>query len=160
MALDTIQNYSPDVNMKTSVNAPIHCPLLHADYSASMFYLLTIFLSNAFKYSRVEMERPLFFDVVLEECGIMHLHIENTLPEDVEEDILNRDFQSRLSNENLIQKEGGSGLAKAMNIVKYDFGNENNTYTIVAQKGKCIMDVYINLTNMVVRETEQIITEY
>jgi hypothetical protein len=80
----------------------------------------------------------------------MHLHIENNLPEETDEDALNTDFQSRLSNEKLIQKEGGSGLAKAMNIVKYDFGNQDNTYTIKASGGKCVTDVYIHLANMVV----------
>ena len=115
-----------------------------------MFDLLTIFLSNVFKYSRVEMERPLLFDVLMEEGDMMHMHIENNIPEDTDEDELNRDIQSRISNEKLIQKEGGSGLAKAMNIVKYDFGDIRNDYTIVARDGKCITDVYIHLSNMVV----------
>lgn len=155
MALDTIRNYSPDVNMKADGKAPKPEPLFHADYSASMFDLLTIFLSNVFKYSRVEVERPLLFDVLLEEGNMMHLHIENNLPENTDEETLNKDLQSRLSNEKLIQKEGGSGLAKAMNIVKYDFGNENNTYTIVASDGKCITDVFFNLSNMIVSESEE-----
>lgn len=88
-----------------------------------MFDLLTIFLSNMFKYSRVEIERPLLIDVLLEDDDLMHLHIENNLPEETDEEAMNRDFQNRLGNEKLIQREGGSGLAKAMNVVKYDFGN-------------------------------------
>ena len=150
MALDTIQKYSPDVNVKPDGTAPVPGPLFHADYSASMFDLLTIFLSNVFKYSRVEMERPLLFDVILEEGDMMHMHIENNLPEDIDEDELNKDIQSRISDEKLIQKEGGSGLAKAMNIVKYDFGDTRNDYTIVAKDGKCTTDVYIHLSNMIV----------
>lgn len=88
-----------------------------------MFDLLAIFLSNMFKYSRVEIERPLLIDVLLEDDDLMHLHIENNLPEETDEEAMNRDFQNRLGNEKLIQREGGSGLAKAMNVVKYDFGN-------------------------------------
>lgn len=88
-----------------------------------MFDLLTIFLCNMFKYSRVEIERPLLIDVLLEDDDLMHLHIENNLPEETDEEAMNRDFQNRLGNEKLIQREGGSGLAKAMNVVKYDFGN-------------------------------------
>lgn len=152
MALDTIQKYSPDVHVQPDGTAPVPGPLFHADYSASMFDLLTIFLSNVFKYSRVEMERPLLLDVILEEGDMMHMHIENNIPEDTNEDDLNKDIQSRISNEKLIQKEGGSGLAKAMNIVKYDFGDIRNDYTIVAKDGKCITDVYIHLANMVVPE--------
>ena len=154
MALDTIQNYSPDVHIKPDGKAPVPGPLFHSDYSASMFDLLTIFMSNVFKYSRNERERPLLFDVLLEEADIMHMHIVNNLPEETDEEAINRDFQTRLSNEKLIQKEGGSGLAKAMNIVKYDFGNQDNTYTIVARDGKCITDVYIHLTNMIVEDIE------
>lgn len=150
MALDTIQKYMPDVNVKADGTAPTPEPLFHADYSASMFDLLTIFLSNVFKYSRVEMERPLLFDVLLEDDDIMHLHIENNLPENTDEDKLNEDIQSRISNDKLIQKEGGSGLAKAMNIVKYDFGDISNHYIILAKNGKCTTDVYIHLLNMIV----------
>ena len=150
MALDTIQKYSPDVHVKPDGSCSIQETVFHADYSASMFDLLTIFLSNVFKYSRVEMERPLLFDVLQEEGDMMHMHIENNLPEDTDEVALNKDIQSRISNEKLIQKEGGSGLAKAMNIVKYDFGDIRNDYTIIAKDGKCITDVYIHLSNMVV----------
>jgi hypothetical protein len=151
MAFDTIRNYSPDVHVKPEGKAPDPGPLLRAQYSASMFDLLTIFFSNVFKYSRVEMERSMLFDVILEEGDMMHMHLENNLPEDIDEEALNRDFQSRISNEKLIQKEGGSGLAKAMNIVKYDFGDTRNDYTIWARDGKCLIDIYIHLTNMVVQ---------
>lgn len=150
MAFDTIRNYSPDVHVKPAGTAPDPGPLFRAQYSASMFDLLTIFFSNVFKYSRVEIERPMLFDVILEEGDMMHMHLENNLPEDTDEEALNRDFQSRISNEKLIQKEGGSGLAKAMNIVKYDFGDTRNDYTIWARDGKCLIDIYIHLTNMVV----------
>ncbi len=150
MALDTIQKYSPDVCVKINGKCTLQDVLFHADYSASMFDLLTIFLSNVFKYSRVEIERPLLFDVLKEEDDMMHLHIENNLPEDINEADLNKDIQSRISNEKLIQKEGGSGLAKAMNIVKYDFGDIRNDYTILANNGKCVTDVYIHLSNMIV----------
>lgn len=150
MAFDTISNYSPDVHVKPDGKAPDPGPLFKAQYSASMFDLLTIFFSNVFKYSRVEMERPMLFDVILEEGDMMHMHLENNLPEGTDETALNLDFQSRISNEKLIQKEGGSGLAKAMNIVKYDFGNIHNNYTIVANDGKCLTDIYIHLSNMVV----------
>lgn len=150
MAFDTISNYSPDVHVKPDGKAPDPGPLFKAQYSASMFDLLTIFFSNVFKYSRVEMERPMLFDVILEEGDMMHMHLENNLPEGTDESALNIDFQSRISNEKLIQKEGGSGLAKAMNIVKYDFGNIHNNYTIVAKDGKCLTDIYIHLSNMVI----------
>ena len=76
------------------------------------------------------------------------MHIENKLRVGVDEDEQNKIFQRLINEEAMIQKESGSGLAKAMNIIKYDFGNPDNTYTIVANEGKCVTDVFIRLINM------------
>lgn len=79
----------------------------------------------------------------------MHMHIENKLRSRINEEEQNLVFQRLVNEEAMIQKESGSGLAKAMNIIKYDFGSPENTYTIVASNGKCVTDVYIRLTNMI-----------
>ena len=36
-----------------------------------------------------------------------------------------------------------------MNIVKYDFGDKTNTFTIEARDGKCVIDILFNLTEMI-----------
>ncbi len=51
-----------------------------------------------------------------------------------------------------LQQEGGSGLVKAMTIVKYDFGNTNNTFTIRATDGKCIVGILFNIKDMLASE--------
>ena len=148
MAFDTTKKYSPDVNVDMRIELPENEPQFKAQFSASMFDLLLIFLSNVFKYSYEEYARPVSFQVFLEDSAKMHMHIENKLRVGVDEDEQNKIFQRLINEEAMIQKESGSGLAKAMNIIKYDFGNPDNTYTIVANEGKCVTDVFIRLINM------------
>lgn len=149
MAFDTTDKYATDVNVNMDVSMPNPEPLFKAQYSASMFDLLLIFFSNIFKYSFEEFKRPVNLGVSIEDGDIMHIHMENKLRAGVNEEEENRKFDRLINEEAMIQKEHGSGLAKAMNIVKYDFGNPDNTYTIVAREGKCYTDVFIHLTNMV-----------
>ena len=149
MALETTKKYSPDVNVAFDISLPNNEPMFKAQYSASMFDLLLIFLSNIFKYSYEEYSRPVLFQVSVEENSKMHMHIENKLRSRINEEEQNLVFQRLVNEEAMIQKESGSGLAKAMNIIKYDFGSPENTYTIVASNGKCVTDVYIRLTNMI-----------
>ena len=150
MAFDTADKYTSGVRVNMSVDLPKEEPVFKAQYSASMFDLLTIYFNNIFKYSFDEYERPVTFRATLEPDDIMHMYLENKLKKDTDEDKLNAKFQSLINEEAMIQKEHGSGLAKAMNIVKYDFGNPDNTYTIAARDGKCITDIYIHLSNMIV----------
>ena len=39
-----------------------------------------------------------------------------------------------------------------MTIIKYDFGNTNNTFTIKAAEGKCIVELMFNIKDMLVNE--------
>lgn len=149
MAFDTTKKYSPDVNVALNVTLPDNEPLFKAQFSASMFDLLLIFLSNIFKYSYEEYTRPVVFQVLVDDNAKMHMHIENKLRDGINEDDQNKVFRRLVNEEVMIQKESGSGLAKAMNIIKYDFGTPENSYSIEAVNGKCITDVYIRLTNMV-----------
>ena len=150
MAFDTTDKYATEVHVNMNVQIPPTEPLFKAQYSASMFDLLLIFFSNIFKYSFEEYNRPVTFKVTIEEGAIMHLYMENKLRAGTNEEKQNEEFQRLINEESMIQKEHGSGLAKAMNIVKYDFGNSENTYTIVARDGRCYTDVYIHLSNIVV----------
>ena len=150
MAFDTIQKYSPDVNFVPDWKMPQNEPLFRAQFSASMFDLLTIFFSNVFRYSCEEYKRSMLLNVSIEDDNIMHLHLENKLRPGTDEVELNNKFQECINDEKMLQREKGSGLAKAMNIIRYDFGDQSNTYTIIASGGKCITEVYIHLLNMIV----------
>lgn len=150
MAFDTTGKYSTDVNVNMNVSMPTNEPLFKAQYSASMFDLLLIFFKNIFNYSFEEFERPVNFQVDIDDENTMHWYLENKLHQDTDEEALNQLFQERIGDEKRIQKEGGSGLVKAMNIIRFDFGEPKNYYKIVAYEGKCLIDVYINLSNMTV----------
>lgn len=157
MAFDTIQKYSPDVIIVPDVKMPQNEPLFRAQFSASMFDLLTIFFSNVFRYSCEEFKRPMLFNVSIEDDNIMHIHLENKLRPSIDEAELNNKFQECINDETMLQREKGSGLVKAMNIIRYDFGDQSNTYTIAASEGKCITNVYIHLSNMTIENAGGVI---
>ena len=69
----------------------------------------------------------------------------NEIQDNIHEDDLNHIFDEKMNDITKLQQEGGSGLVKAMTIVKYDFGNINNTFTIKAIDGKCIVDILFNI---------------
>lgn len=149
MAFDTVGKNSPTVLMRLDCSISQPEPTFSYQYSASMFDLLVIFFSNMFKYSFEERERPMLLNVTMEPNSVMHIHLENKLRAGTDEAVLNHDFQERINDEQMLQKERGSGLVKAMNIIRYDFGDQSNTYTIAATDGKCITDIFIRITNMV-----------
>ena len=74
------------------------------------------------------------------------------MPSDVNEDVLNHTFEEKMDDIERLQQEGGSGLVKAMTIVKYDFGNTQNTFSIIAKDGKCIVEILFNIKDMLVNE--------
>ena len=104
------------------------------------------------QYSKPESIRHLNIDTAILSGNVQHLHFENALPDGTDENKLNHIFENRLKSIKSLQSEGGSGLIKALNIVKYDFGNPSNTFDIVAQDGKCLVDVKFNLDNMLVNQ--------
>lgn len=148
LSIDAIHKYMPEVVYKFKVNPDKDNTLIRAEYSASMFDMLTIFLNNMFQYSRRENQRRFEIDTWVDDNRIQHIHLENDLPENANEDQLNKIFQERISDVALLQKEGGSGLVKAMNIIKYDFGDDKNTFSIIAKDGKCMIDISFNLKVM------------
>ena len=151
MAINTIGNYTGvDYELKANLRNARH--YLLAEYNPSMFDLLTILFNNMLQYSKPESIRHLNIDTAILPGNVQHLHFENALPDGTDENELNHIFENRLKSINSLQSEGGSGLIKALNIVKYDFGNPSNTFDIVAQDGKCLVDVKFNLDNMLVNQ--------
>ena len=123
--------------------------LIRSEFSASMFDLLSIIFSNMLEYSRKEPLHQFILHTAVIDNDIMHFHFENELPENANEDELNQLFEEKEQAINLLQKEGGSGLVKAMNIIKYDFNNIQNSFKIEATAGKCFIDILFNLKNMI-----------
>lgn len=151
MAINTIGDYT-GVSYELKANLGNARHYLLAEYNPSMFDLLTILFNNMLQYSKPESVRHLNLETAILPGNIQHLHFENALPDGTDEKELNRTFEARLKSIKSLQSEGGSGLIKALNIVKYDFGNPSNTFDIIAQDGKCLVDVKFNLDNMLVRQ--------
>ena len=124
--------------------------VLMSQYNASMFDLLSIFFSNMLRHSKPEPVPHFVIAASLTENNILHLHFENLLSNDTDEKKLNKRFSELIVSDDKLQKEGGSGLVKALNIVRYDFGDIHNSITIFAEQGRCITDIHFNLTNMLV----------
>ena len=124
--------------------------VLMSQYNASMFDLLSIFFSNMLRHSKPEPVPHFVIAASFTENNILHLHFENLLSNDTDEKKLNKRFSELIVSDDKLQKEGGSGLVKALNIVRYDFGDIHNNITIFAEQGRCITDIHFNLTNMLV----------
>lgn len=83
---------------------------------------------------------------------IIKISLINDLQDKIQEYSLNHIFEEKMNDVAKLQQEGGSGLVKAMTIVKYDFGNTNNTFTIRATEGKCVVEILFNIKDMLVNE--------
>lgn len=154
MAMETAVKYMPDLNEKCndlSLDIKLY---IRSEYSASMFDLFTIFFSNMLKYCKKDKTCTIGITPMMKNGHIFHLHLDNDLPDDTDEDKLNQIFRERLHDQHRLQKEKGSGLVKAMNILKFEFGDQNNTFTIEARNGKCHTDIYFNLYGMLVDNTQ------
>lgn len=150
MAMESAVKYVPELNETgndLSLDIKLH---IRSEYSASMFDLFTIFFSNMLKYCKKEHAFTFGFIPTVKDGHILHLHLVNNLPDDTDEDKLNQIFYERLQDKCRLQKEKGSGLVKAMNILQFEFGDQNNYFTIEAKDGKCHTDIYFNLNEMLV----------
>jgi hypothetical protein len=147
MAFDSAVKNLPDVSYDLQANIEQTESLIKAEYSPSMFDLLTIFITNILQHGSKNG-----CHIVIESRKLDNntqlIHFENDLEPGTDELNLNKIFKARLAATSSLQKEGGSGLVKAMNIIKYDFSNISNTYTIEARDGKCFIDIKLILDNM------------
>lgn len=149
MVLESTAKYVPDIDWELQGDLTSAQILIRSEFSASMFDLLSIIFSNMLEYSRKEPLHQFILHTAVIDNDIMHFHFENELPENANEDELNQLFEEKEQAINLLQKEGGSGLVKAMNIIKYDFNNIQNSFKIEATAGKCFIDILFNLKNMI-----------
>lgn len=149
MVLEYTGKYVPDVEWKLKSNMDSAQILIRSEFSASMFDLLSIVFSNMLAYSKKEKLHLFVLDTVVIDNNIMHIHFENELPPNTDEDMLNQLFEEKKQAINLLQKERGSGLVKAINIIKYDFNNTQNIFKISAKDGKCLIDIMFYLNNMI-----------
>ncbi len=108
------------------------------------------------RYSKNTNKRVFVINAHMLNQTLIKISLINELPNDINEDALNQTFDGKMNDIERLQQEGGSGLVKAMTIVKYDFGNTQNTFTINAKNGKCIVEILFNINDMLVNEQNTI----
>lgn len=119
--------------------------IIKSGYYIHISDMLTIFYNNMFSYSK-QVYRRIFVIEMYVVGNKVQIHLENDIRES--EDLLNTKFQEMLSSYSRLQLEGMSGLVKVKKIIKYDLGCEANEVQIKAENGKCLVDVFIDLTDL------------
>lgn len=152
MTMDQAARYYQDVHWKFDVHIEAPSSQIRSEYSSSFFDLFFIFLTNMLRHSRNDNQRIFQINSQMKEDGFIHFELINDLPDEVDEDTLNNSFDEKMKDIAKLQQEGGSGLVKAMTIVKYDFGDTKNTFTIRAKDKKCIVDILFNIKDMLAHE--------
>lgn len=127
---------------------------IRSEYSSSMFDLFFIFLTNMLRYSKNTNPRIFRIYSQMADNEWIKISLINDLQDGIKEDELTCIFEEKMNDMAKLQQEGGSGLVKAMTIVKYDFGNTDNTFTIRATEGKCIVDILFNIKDMLANEED------
>lgn len=152
MTMEQASRYYQDINFNMEVKIVSLPAQIRSEYSSSMFDLFFIFLTNMLKYSKNTKVRNFQINSQMINNDVIKISLINELKNGTKEDELNLIFEKKMNDITKLQQEGGSGLVKAMTIVKYDFGNTNNTFIIKATEGKCIVDILFNIKEMLVNE--------
>lgn len=118
MAFDSAVKYLPDIPYELTQNIEDTGLLIKAEYSPSMFDMLTIFITNILQHGSKRDGCRIVIESKRLDTHRQLIHFENDLESSVDEEKLNEIFKTRLASTSSLQKEGGSGLVKAMNIIK------------------------------------------
>lgn len=156
MTMEQAARYYQDISYKMDVNMISLPARIRSEYSSSMFDLFFIFLTNMLRYSKNTYPRTFQISSQMMDEDNIKISLINDLQDKIQEDNLNHIFEEKMNDIAKLQQEGGSGLVKAMTIVKYDFGNTNNTFTIRATEGKCIVEIFFNIKDLLVNEENTI----
>lgn len=154
MTMEQASRYFPDVEFHIESNMVPLPAQIRSEYSSSMFDLFFIFLTNMLKYSKNTNHRVFWINSQMINSNDIIISLINDIQNDTNEDELNYVFEKKINDFARLQQEGGSGLVKAMTIVKYDFGNTDNKITIKAENGKCFVNILFNIKDMLVNEKD------
>ena len=152
MTMEQATRYYQDITFEMDVNMVSLPAQIRSEYSSSMFDLFFIFLTNMLRYSKNTNPRIFQIRSHMMDENIIKISLINDLQDKMQEDSLNNIFAKKMNDVAKLQQEGGSGLVKAMTIVKYDFGNTDNTFTIRATEGKCVVEILFNIKDMLIDE--------
>ena len=144
LVLDVIARMYPNVNYLPNLSNTGDDVLVASNYYLDFCDMLIIFYNNMFSYSHRTNVRV--FGVASTIKGNdFHLHLENDIVPGSEKE-LNDKFKKKFLDYGRLQNEGNSGIVKVQKILKDDFKCSSNDVTIMADNGKCFVDVYIDLS--------------
>ena len=152
MTMEQASRYYQDIPFRMDMEMVSLPAQIRSEYSSSMCDLFFIFLTNMLRYSNNTNPRIFVISSQLMNENMIRITLINDLQIGTLEEGLNHIFEEKMNDIAKLQQEGGSGLVKAMTIIKYDFGNTNNTFTIKAAEGKCIVELMFNIKDMLVNE--------
>lgn len=137
-----------DINLSTN-------PTIKSNYYIHFTDLFRIFLDNMFKYGEVkERKKQFHFSTSVEEDNIMFSFINYRKSGELDIPLKMKEGKPMIDTTKLID-ENKSGISKAIKIVKYDLGNENNFIRVVTDDpDNFIIEAAINVTNLIRNETD------
>lgn len=131
----------PSVNYRLIKN-DVPDVMIRSEYVANFMDLLYHFFSNMFKYSKQEMQRVAVFESTIDN-NTLRMKFVNDI--DGNEEDVNESVDNSMMPKERLQSEGKSGYEKALNIVKYEFKNINNSIIARASDKKFVAEVVVNL---------------
>lgn len=138
-----------ECNCKLAVN-----PTIKSNYYIHFTDLFRIFLDNAFKYGEVKGGEKLFnFETYVEGDFVMFSFTNYRKGGEIDIPLKFKDGKPMIDTTKLVE-EHKSGISKAIKIVKYDLGNENNFIRLVTDDPeKFIIEAAINIESLIRNET-------
>jgi hypothetical protein len=130
-------------------------PKIKSNYYIHFTDLFRIFLDNMFKYGVIEGGKKLFhFETNVEEENVVFSFTNFRVTGQLDIPLKMKDGKLMIDTKKLIE-EHKSGISKAIKIVKYDLGNENNFIRVVTDDpDKFIIEAAINIENLIRNETD------
>ncbi|WP_416437655.1 hypothetical protein [Phnomibacter sp. MR] len=138
-----------ECNIKLTVN-----PTIKSNYYIHFTDLFRIFLDNMFKYGIYNGDKKLFhFETKVEGENVVFCFTNYRVNGQLDIPLKMREGKLMIDTIKLIE-EHKSGISKAIKIVKYDMGNENNFIRVVTDDpDKFIIEAAINIENLIRNET-------
>lgn len=139
-----------ECNIKLKVN-----PKIKSNYYIHFTDLFRIFLDNMFKYGVIKGVKKLFyFETNVEGENVVFSFTNYRVNGQLDIPLKMKDGKLMIDTIKLIE-EHKSGISKAIKIVKYDLGNENNFIRVVTDDSdKFIIEAAINIDNLIRNETD------
>jgi hypothetical protein len=138
-----------ECNIKLTVN-----PTIKSNYYIHFTDLFRIFLDNMFKYGVFKgIKKQFNFETNVEGENVVFSFSNYRINGKLDIPLKMRDGKPMIDTNKLIE-EHKSGISKAIKIVKYDLGNENNFIRVVTDDpDKFIIEAAINIENLIRNET-------